>query len=380
MIVFWMRQRRPSIEQDSWTLTMKIGWFLIAACLVLPASNPAEGAMNGQGSPADRTLRELADQIGFKIGAAIAPMIFNQQPEYGQVLGREFNAAESVTIFKLLEPDRSRFNFREMDRETAFAREHHLTLFGGPLIYKPSTLPPWMDRISWTPNDLDEITRNHIQTVIRHGGDAFSAWEVVNEPLTTPNPPWGRVWSREEYIARAFRYAREASPKAVLLLNQAFGRDGIDRALADQFFELVRQVKAKGVAVDAAGIEMHLEMQLLRPTYLEEFRDFLSRADQAGLQVYLTEMDVYQGPPGAFPDPFQRQKQVYHDVLATCLASPACKAVFIWGISDNHNMYQNRPVDPRPDAKPLPFDDRYQKKPAYYGMLEALEERVAKAK
>jgi endo-1,4-beta-xylanase len=97
------------------------------------------------------------------------------------------------------------------------------------------------------------------------------------------------------------------------------------------------------------------------------------------VQVYVTEMDLYQGPPGFVADPLVRQQQIYHDVLAACLASTACKAYYTWGVSDRANMYQRRARDSHPDAKPLPFDENYQKKPAYYGMLAALQERVARA-
>jgi len=164
------------------------------------------------------------------------------------------------------------------------------------------------------------------------------------------------------------------------VLNQSFGRSGVDPDFANRFFDLIAKVKAKGGPIDAAGIEMHLEMPALRPAYLDEFRSFLDRCHRAGLQAYITEMDAYQGPSGAIPDALQRQKAVYHDVMAACLASPACKAFYTWGISDSHNMYQSRPRDPLPDAKPLPFDEDYRKKPAYYGLQQALEERVSKEK
>ena len=324
------------------------------------------------------TLRELADQIGFRVGAAIAPPIFDQ-PQHQVVLGREYNSAESVLQFRMVQPQEGRFNFARMDREIAYARSHQMTLFGGPLIYKRQSLPPWMDKWFWTEGSLDSAMRAHIQRVMQHGAGVYAAWEVVNEPVTTENWPFGHVWNRVEYITRAFRYARDADPHATLVLNQSFGRSGVDRAFVDQFFELLRQVKAKGAPVDAAGIEMHLEMQMLRPDYIQEFRDYLSRAEQAGVQVYVTEMDIYQGPPGTVPDPFARQKQIYHDVLAACLASPLCKAYYTWGVTDQFNMYQHREADPHPDAKPLPFDENYQKKPAYYGMLEALQEKVNQA-
>jgi endo-1,4-beta-xylanase len=328
----------------------------------------------------DVPLRQLADQAGIKIGTAIMPMLFRQDAVFRDTLAREYNSAESVTMFKLVQPQKGRFNFTQMDQEAAFAREHGMTLFGAPLIYKPASLPEWMHSWFWTQHGLDGTMHDHIETVVRHGGAVFTAWEVVNEPLTTENRPFGTTFATEEYTARAFRYAREANPNAVLVLNQSFGRAGVEPGLANRFFDLVAKVKAKGGPVDAAGIEMHLEMPTLRPTYLDEFRDFLDRCHRAGLQVYITEMDAYQGPPGAVPNAFERQKAVYHDVMATCLASPACKAFYTWGISDAHNMYQSRPRDPRPDAKPLPFDDQYQKKPAYYGLQQALEERLAKGK
>jgi endo-1,4-beta-xylanase len=344
------------------------------------AQTPRSAKSKRTPAHADVPLRQLADQAGIKIGTAVMPMLFRQDSEFRATLAREYNSAESVTMFKLVHPQKDRYNFSEMDQEAAFAREHGITLFGAPLIYKPASLPDWMHSFFWTQHGLDGVMRDHIENVVRHGGSLFSAWEVVNEPLTTENRPFGTTFRTEEYTARAFRYAREANPSAVLVLNQSFGRAGVEPGLANRFFDLVSKVRAKGGPVDAAGIEMHLELPTLRPGYLDEFRDFLDRCHRAGLQVYITEMDAYQGSPGEVPDAFERQKTVYHEVMAACLASPACKAFYTWGISDAHNMYQTRPRDPRPDAKPLPFDERYQKKPAYYGMQQALEERLAKNK
>lgn len=363
---------------------MKLSLSLIVVLSFLTAPAFAQSHRSAKrGKPpvhADVPLRQLADQAGIRIGSAVMPMLFRQDAEFRDTLAREYNSAESVTMFKLVHPRKDRYNFTEMDEEAAFAREHGMTLFGAPLIYKPASLPDWMHSFFWTEHGLDGVMRDHIQTVVRHGGGIFSAWEVVNEPLTTENRPFGTTFSTEEYTARAFRYAREANPNAVLVLNQSFGRAGVEPGLENRFFDLVSKVRAKGGPIDAAGIEMHLEIPTLRPTYLDEFRGFLDRCHRGGLQVYVTEMDAYQGSPGEVPDAFERQKTVYHDVMAACLASPACKAFYTWGISDAHNMYQNRPRDPRPDARPLPFDEHYQKKPAYYGIQQALEEKLANNK
>jgi len=303
-------------------------------------------------------------------------------PRFRETLTREFNVFVSFVFMRNAEPEQGQFNFRGMDQNIQFAREHQMKMFGASLIYRAgSVAPPWLVPKrggDWgrPKEEYDGILREWIQTVVRHGGDAYYCWEVVNEPVSNPNQPWQGVFGRDEYIAKAFRYAREANPNVALELNETFGQGGIDRAKADEFFDLVQRLKSQGVPIDVVGTEMHLEAQLLRPTYLDEFRYFLSRARSAGVQVYVTEMDFYQGPPGAFPDPWEHQRQVYHDVVATCLADSNCKGFTTWGISDVRSWPSQRVREPRLDAKPLLFDEQYQKKPAYLGVLQAFQERA----
>jgi endo-1,4-beta-xylanase len=121
---------------------------------------------------------------------------------------------------------------------------------------------------------------------------------------------------------------------------------------------------------------MHVEAQVMRPGYLDELRYFLSRAKAAGVQVYITEMDVYQGPPGLFPNPMEHQRQIYHDMLTTCLADSNCRNFTVWGVSDARSWLTQKVMNPHPDAKPLLFDEQYQRKPAYFGVLQALQEHA----
>ncbi len=91
------------------------------------------------------------------------------------------------------------------------------------------------------------ILKDHIQAVVRHGGDTYYSWEVVNEPTNpTHNGCWSRVLGEDDYIVKAFQYAREANPNALLLLNDTFGQGGIDKERVDEFFSLVDRVKKKG--------------------------------------------------------------------------------------------------------------------------------------
>ena len=159
---------------------------------------------------------------------------------------------------------------------------------------------------------------------------------MVNEPTDpTHNGCWSRVLGDDDYMVKAFQYAREANPNALLLLNDTFGQGGIDKARSDEFFALVDRVKAAGAPIDAVGTEMHWELPQLRPTYLDEFKSFLDRARKAGVKVHITEMDVYQGPDDT-PEAFAKQKEVFYNVVHTCLKDSNCIGFMTWGIADRY--------------------------------------------
>lgn len=326
-------------------------------------------------SPAEEkeTLRQYADKIGFHVGTLYERKSAVQDPQYIETVGREYNSFISPVFFRAMQPERGQFSFASMDKDIEFARKHNMKLFAKTLLYKPRNDPDWVFEHAANAKDLDQIMKEHIQTVVKHGGDTFFAWEVVDEPLTTLNPPWGKVLGREGYIDKSYRYAREANPNALLVLNQAFGHEGVNRGQVDQFFDLLTKLKSSGTPIDIAGIEMHLQAPDLKANYLDDFRYFLQRASKAGVKSMVTEMDVYQGPKGSSPDPLLRQREIFHDVVSACLQDSNCIGFYTWGVSDAHTWLANRPNNALPDAKPLLFDDNYKKKPAYYGVLDALK-------
>jgi len=331
----------------------------------------------GQETKDNDSLRHYADKMGFLVGSVIQGKFFQQDPPYRSVLGKEFNLGISIVLMRQTQPDRGRFNFSGMDRDREFAKAHNMKLFGQALVYRNDNSPDWLRFQSgqcggWSARDLDGILKEHIETVVRHGGDTFYGWEVVNEPLDRGNNGcWSRVLGNEQVIANAFRYAREASPQGVLLLNETFGRDGVDKGKVDEFFDLITKLKGQGVPVDAAGIEMHLEAQKLPPNYVDQFKYFLSAARKAGVEAHVTEMDVYQGPAGAFPDAFAKQKEIFYNIAKTCLQDSNCKEFSVWGVGDRNAWH---PAGGLSDTAPLLFDENYGKKPAYFGVLQALKE------
>jgi endo-1,4-beta-xylanase len=254
-----------------------------------------------------------------------------------------------------------------------------MKLMGHCLVYRNMQTAPWMNFRDqrcggWSPKELDDILKEHIQAVVHHGGDTYYSWEVVNEPTNpTHNGCWSRVLGEDDYIVKAFQYAREANPNALLLLNDTFGQGGIDKERADEFWSMVNRLKKKGAPIDVVGTEMHWELPQLRPTYLDEFKDFLAKAREAGVKVHITEMDVYQGTDDT-PEAFNKQKEVFYNVVHTCLKDSNCIGFMTWGIADRYSWLRTSDWKNMPNAKPVLFDENYSKKPAYYGVLQALKD------
>ena len=345
---------------------------LIAQLLTLASAQQHKDA------PETETLRYYADKLGIGIGSAIQGRYWDADPQLRKVVGTEFSRAVSITPMKFTEPEPDHFDFASMDRDIAFAKEHQMRLFGTPIIYRNDEAAPWL-RFNpffcggWSPDALGQVLKKFVQALVRHGGETYFAWELVNEP-TAPgnNRCWSRVLGYEEAIATVFRYAREASPNALLLINDTYGHAGVDRDRADNFLSLVKRLKSQGVPIDAVGTEMHLQLQQLHPNYVDEFKYFLEAARKLGVQVHITELDVYQGPPGAFADPWAKQKEVFYNIVHTCVQDTNCSSITIFGTSDKYTWLRND--DELQNPAPLLFDDKYNKKPAYYGVLQALKD------
>jgi len=331
-----------------------------------------------ENSPKTETLRQYADAMGFGVGSNIQRRYWDRESGFKPTLAREFNHAVSIVFMKFTQPERGKYDLDSIDDDMLFARTHNMKLFGATLIYRNDTSPDWLNfgRITcggWSAKELEQIMKEHIQTLVRRGGDTYYAWEVVNEPLSpVKNGCWSRVLGQDEMIAKAFQYAREANPHALLVLNDTFGHAGVDKERTDQFFALIERVKKLGGPIDVAGCEMHLQAQELHPNYIDEFKYFLRQAKAAGVQAQVTEMDVYQGPAGFVKDPYENQKRIFYDVVHTCLQDSNCTSFTVWGIKDGLTWL--REAEDLPDANPVLFDDGYGKKPAYYGVLEALKQ------
>lgn len=351
---------------------MKRGVVSLALILVAcgHAASPTAPGPPVVSTPEPDPLRDAANAAGKLVGAAVQSSLL-ADPRYSAVLARHFDylTAEYEMKWDPIEKTRGAEDFSGGDVIVAYAAAHAMQTKGHALIWHQA-VPSWVGGLS--PSDLRIEFMRHIRSVAAHYRGRVLAWDVVNEAIDDNGFGLRRSLFREKlgdgYIGDAFRAAREADPQALLFYNDYAG-EGLG-GKSDAIYELVRGLLAQGVPIDGVGLQMHVRAAAPPPE--ASVAANMRRLAALGLRVNISEMDVRIGDlGGATAANLDRQKSVYHSLVAVCVAEPACHAVTFWGFTDAHSWIYGQYG---PDA-PLLFDAQYSAKPAFAGVLDALLRR-----
>ncbi|RZK48352.1 MAG: 1,4-beta-xylanase, partial [Hymenobacter sp.] len=187
-------------------------WYLLAASL---------GACGKPEAPASCAAgRALHQQYPFPIGAALSVPTLYYDPDYQALVVGQFNSVTPENIFKpeYLHPEPARYDWVEADQLAAFCRAHGQRLHGHVLVWHQQ-LPGWLTTFAGSPADWDNLLRDHVQTICRHFRGQVSGWDVVNEAFAADGTLRPSIWLEHlgaGYLEKAFRYAHEADPDALL--------------------------------------------------------------------------------------------------------------------------------------------------------------------
>lgn len=319
---------------------------------------------------ADLTLRALAEKRGLRIGAAVAVRPLREEPQYRQVLAREFNLVTPENAMKLapLRPARDRWAFEGADEIAAFAAGHGMQVRGHTLVWH-NALPPWLTEGAFSRQELAGILQQHIEAVVGRYRGRVAAWDVVNEAVGPEGGLRDTFWARAlgpQYLDLAFRWAHQADPGARLFYNDYQAEDLGAKSAA--VYELAAGMLDRQVPISGVGLQMHIGLD--RYPQPECLAANINRLAALGLQVQITELDVrIQGGTGTREERLAEQARIYRQVMAACLSASGGTAFVMWGFTDRHSWIPWHTG--RPDAA-LIFDESYQPKPAYQALLEAL--------
>lgn len=220
---------------------------------------------------------------------------------------------------------------------------------------------------------------NHIHTVVGRYKGRVKVWDVVNEAIADGdgtnilrNSLWLEIIG-PDFIAKAFEYAHEADPDAILRYND-YGLE--NAAKRRKLITLIKSLQAQKVPVHAIGSQAHVNVS----TTYETMDQALAEMKTLGLPIHITELDVNSArggqrgfgadiannaaatQGGLASDADKKLADAYGGIFRAFVKHrDSVKMVTFWGANDA--------VSWRANGKPLLFDANDQPKPAFEAVI-----------
>ena len=318
----------------------------------------------------------LRDVFPFPFGAAMNPNLLTNNAEYRQTAGREFSGVTAENYLKMgnVHPAQDRYDWMGSDVLVNFAEQNKQRMHGHTCIWHQS-VPGWVTNFKGDSAAWERLFKSHIQTVISYYKGRIASWDVVNEAFADDGTLRPTIWLTHlgpDYVARAFRYAREADPTVKLFYNE-YGHEFSPKRLAATL-ALAADFKRRGIPLDGLGLQMHTNIGQSDASIENAVREVAA----TGLLVHISELDVRvnQGKKAGYvindADAGKQRQKFAAIVWAYRTLVPKAQqfGITIWNIGDGDSWIPN--YCSCADF-PLPFDKQYTKKPAYDGLLDGLK-------
>ncbi len=347
----------------------------------------------------DRTLKELAERKGFEVGFELSPENI-QEAAFLATVTQEASVGTFTTYWYLpnnlgldrgpveksldSKSPRGNYDFSRPESVLRFCESAGLTVHGHALLWPQDQFnPPWVLKLP--ANKARAALGNHIQEVVGKFRGQVETWHVVNELFDYRGTVIDSYWSRNlgfpkagavtpTFVDIAFRYAAKADPDARLIYND-YGQEESDPRKFNAIRNMMVDMRRRGIPIHGMGWQLHqTATTVLDPAFQLEAR--MNAMAELGFDNYITELDIVMDDrkiDGSLNDPkpkysaadLQRQKWAYKKVFEIFARVKRRVSVQTWGVSDKQSwLGANR--------APLLFDANFGKKPAYYGVQEAL--------
>lgn len=338
----------------------------------------------------------------FYIGAALSlDQIDGKDPKGLALAEKHFNSIvpENILKWEEVHPEPDRYNFDPVDRFVDFGEKNDMFIVGHTLVWFHQT-PDWVfeDQSGNTLNREALLGRmkEHIFTVMGRYKGRIHAWDVVNEALAEDGSFRKCKWLEiigEDYLEKAFEYAREADGSAELYYNEY---DYVKKPKCEGVIKLVRKLQANGLRVDGVGIQGHW---FLDYPSLEEIEDYVLALSELSVKIMITEMDVGVLPfypvdskavdlssfdpetqkkhnpyPDGLPDSVQKDLANRYAGLFSFFLKHRDKfdRITFWAVHDKQSWRSYLPIRGRIDY-PMLFDRECKPKPAYDAVVKTAQ-------
>jgi endo-1,4-beta-xylanase len=235
--------------------------------------------------------------------------------------------------------------------------------------------------------ELLQRMRDHIHTVVGRYQGRIQTWDVVNEAVadgTGTNVLRNSLWLEiigPDFIARAFQFAHEADPDAILRYNDYGLENPVKRR---KLITLINSLREQGVPVHAIGSQAHVNLGIT----FETMDEALTEMATLGLPIHITELDVNSArrgqrdtgadvasndsttQGGLVDNADLRLADTYAGLFRAFLKHrESVKLVTFWGANDA--------ISWRANGRPLLFDGNNRPKPAFEAVIREAGKAVA---
>lgn len=300
-----------------------------------------------------------------------------------------------------IQKDQDAYHFDPADRFVAYGEQTGMFMVGHTLVWHEQT-PDWVfvddSGHPVTREILLRRMRDYIFAVVGRYKGRIQAWDVVNEAVADDGQMRRSSWFQiigEDYVQKAFEFAREADPDAKLYYNDYSlyfprKRDGV--------VELVRNLQSSGIQIDGVGIQGHWGLDF--PESLAEIEASIQAFADLGVEVMITELDVTVLPmpddrigadiskhydlsddmnpyPDRLPDSVQQKLANRYAEYFSLFRKHRnqISRVTIWGIHDGQSWLNHWPIEGRTNY-PLLFDRDLNPKPAFEAVCKTAEDEI----
>lgn len=311
--------------------------------------------------------RKIADKSGMVFGLAVkAGDIYT--PETVKIMKSHFNliVPEDSMKWVNIRPKKDFWNWSDMDAMVAFAEKNNMKIKGHTFLWQDQN-GPYVHSLK-TREEAVELLTEHITTIMTRYKGRVSEYDVANEIFNEDGTMRDTIWRRligDDFLDIAFKAARAADPAAKLILCD-YNTEYAGTAKGDASYELVKELKARGVPIDGVAFQLHCMAEI--PFNEEAIRENVRRFHEMGVTCSFSEVDVRIKLP-ADEVTIGLQNNVYERLAAIARTEPGAKSLILWGLSDKGSWIPR--AFPGFGSANI-FDKDMKKKSAYHALMKGL--------
>ena len=343
-------------------------------------------------------LKDIAVEKGKFIGNLMRDGFFDNHQIYNgaidNILKTEYNALVTGNKLKMANILRERpddpFNIKisdlntyNIDRFVDYANKHNMKKRGHVMVWYKQ-IPNWLEQesVNWSSQQIYSFTESYIRALSKYTVGKIDEWDVLNEAIVfngyRTNTWYEKVNSEENdngeigyltFFSKLFKWARDENADVKLFYND-YGIEEFGTPKNNLMRIMVKDLKTQlNTPIDGVGLQSHFKLENLNSSFMENLGKTIDDLGNNGFIANLTELDIRICD--GISQGIQEQKDAYKQIVLTAFSKPNCNTILIWGSSDIDSWIPSHFSN---CGQATPHDENFEKKPAYFGIKEALQQ------